>query len=180
MTKFYANDPPYCKIKTRKNYCSYEDFSTVFKMARKQCEKIAGERGWQEAMVIIPIGLDCAHEDGSFCKDDVAHSALVIKKGEYVFVYDNRIRSNKYAEWHEHLINFVYDQLKGDTSVTVVRYETLEECSLRPIPNMCRYDGILGIMDIEIPQFEAIMTVLNHMRHDAFPVQCRTKQVPDS
>ena len=164
-TKFYANIPPICTHNpTWKDYCSRDDFRAVFAKAKDQCIRMTDENVWENATVIIPLGLDCAHEDGSLCPDDVAHLLLVVKKGAEVFIYDNHIIAGKPRPWHHTITEFIRDQLKEEEGINVITYST-PGCPLMPIRNMCRYDCILGIMGMTIPQFQAIMTLLDLVGH---------------
>lgn len=129
----------------------------MYRDAVVQCNTIAASKGWSNPDVLIPIAIDCANSDGSYCSKDVAHSIIFVKRGTIGFVLD----PSNIPRIAKRVTDFVREELKHE-GITIVDKDVV--CPMHSIPDCCGYMSIAHALSIERPQFEYIMTTLNAVR----------------
>ena len=160
VSLFYGGTPPYCQQQqhARKDVCNRgRSFRDVFLEAKEYCKAREG-KGRKSTNVVIPITLDCANEDGSWCVDDEKHAVLFVLRHDKAYVIDPLGMKNVAPT----LVKFFGEQI-GSLATVQLPPRTWCEDSLNGV---CGYRAIIPVLGLpsDVRDLEFIMIVLEQAR----------------
>jgi hypothetical protein len=168
VSLFYGSNPPVCRNEAnrRRAECNKgKTFRQVYKEAATYCQSRQQNKQTRatNANVVIPLQLDCANADGTWCTDpEQAHSILFVQRRGKAHIIDPSRANPALAQVAPVLTRFVEEQI-GDL-VDVQKASTW--CDRDSLFGTCRYRTMLPVLDLprSVRDFEFIMIVLEQVR----------------